>query len=101
MTIKDFAKWNTRVSIVYAVGVWTMIGSYAYYSYTGTGKKPASTLVGEEKQKEPEKTNQVIHETAHTKTIIIYKEDFVPYTTRIYNFIKSFSGEPGKGDNGK
>lgn len=35
MKFKDLAKWNTRVSAVYAVGIWTMIGSYAYFKYTG------------------------------------------------------------------
>ncbi|KAF7664705.1 hypothetical protein LDENG_00168790 [Lucifuga dentata] len=100
MAFKDVAKWNTRVSIVYAAGVWTMIGSYAYYKYTGRyDEKPKKK---EEKEvKEPENPNEVVYETAHTKTIIIYKEDFVPFTTRIYNFIKSFSKDSGTGDDQK
>lgn len=50
---------------------------------------------------EPEDPNQVVYETAHCKTIVMYKKDFVPYTTRIYNFIKSFSGDSGSGDDAK
>lgn len=29
----DPVKWNRNASLVYAVGVWTMLG-YAYYKYT-------------------------------------------------------------------
>ncbi|XP_078138812.1 small integral membrane protein 26-like [Centroberyx gerrardi] len=98
MTFKDVTKWNTRISIVYAIGVWTMIGSYAYYRHMGyydekTVKKE------EQEEKEKQNPNEVVYKTAHTKTIIIYKEDFVPFSTRIQNFFKSFSGGPGTGDN--
>lgn len=51
-----------------------------------------------EKPSESEDENTVVCKSAHTKSVIIYKKDFVPYTTRIYNFIKSFSSEPGTGD---
>ncbi|KAM4612368.1 small integral membrane protein 26-like [Polymixia lowei] len=99
MTIKDVAKWNARVSIVYALGVWTMVGSYGYYKYMGYyEEKPVKE---EEKDKGPENQNEAVYKTAHTKTTVIYKEDFVPYTTRIYNFINSFSGKSGTGDSGK
>lgn len=60
-----------------------------------------SNLGPKEEVQEPENPNQVVYQTAHTKSIIIYKEGFVPYTTRIYNFIKSFSSEPGSGDSNK
>lgn len=33
--MKDLVKWNTRVSALYALGIWTMISSYAYFKYTG------------------------------------------------------------------
>ncbi|XP_029920904.1 small integral membrane protein 26-like [Myripristis murdjan] len=97
MTFKDLAKWNTRVSILYAVGVWSMVGSYAYYRYHGYFDE--NTVKKEEEETTvPVNPREKVYETAHTKTIIVYKEDFVPYSTRIYNFIKSFSGEPGTGD---
>lgn len=35
MKFKDLLKWNARVSAVYAIGIWTMVGSYAYLKYTG------------------------------------------------------------------
>uniref|UniRef100_A0A3Q3IS04 Uncharacterized protein n=1 Tax=Monopterus albus TaxID=43700 RepID=A0A3Q3IS04_MONAL len=90
--VKDAMRWNIRASLVYAVGVWTMIGSYAFFKYTGLKKEE------EEEVQELEDPNRVVIETAHTKTTIIYRKDFVPYTTRIYNYIKSFSSEPGTGD---
>ncbi|KAJ4944315.1 hypothetical protein JOQ06_012859, partial [Pogonophryne albipinna] len=35
MHINDLWKWNKRMAIVYATGVWTMVGTYAFYKYTG------------------------------------------------------------------
>ncbi|KAM8773738.1 small integral membrane protein 26-like isoform 1-T1 [Acanthopagrus schlegelii] len=98
MTLKDVLKWKTRMSIVYAAGVWTVIGSYAYFKYTG---QLDGLPVKSGEVQEPEDPNQVVYETAHSKTVVIYKKDFVPYTTRIYNFIKSFSGDSRSGDDAK
>ncbi|KAM4750409.1 small integral membrane protein 26-like [Anableps anableps] len=103
MNLKDPVKWNTRVSAVYALGIWTMVGSYAFFKYTGRYDETK----GEVRQEieEPEDPNKEVYKTAHSKTIIIYKKDFVPYSRRIYNFIQSFSGEPeprpGPGDGDK
>ncbi|XP_070781408.1 small integral membrane protein 26-like [Enoplosus armatus] len=96
MKFKDLMKWNTRMSAVYAAGIWTMIGSYAYFRYTG---RYAAVQTGE--VQEPADPNKVVYQTAHTKTIIVYKEGFVPYTTRIFSFFKSLRGDPGSGDSGK
>lgn len=49
-------------------------------------------------EKPEEDGNTVVSQSAYMKSVTIYKKDFVPYTTRIYNFIKSFSSEPGTGD---
>lgn len=54
-----------------------------------------------EKKQEIEEINVVVHETAHNKTVITYKKDFVPYPTRIYNFFQSFSSGPGGGASDK
>lgn len=55
MKLKDMVKWNTRVSALYALGIWTMISSYAYYRYTGQYDE---TLPGEERSSRPEHTAQ-------------------------------------------
>lgn len=51
-----------------------------------------------EQLQEPDGENTVVYKTPHSKTVIIYKKDFVPFTTRIYNFIQSLGSEPGTGD---
>lgn len=35
MEPKEVMKWNKKASIVYAIGAWTMVGSYFYFRYTG------------------------------------------------------------------
>lgn len=100
MELKKLLKWNNKASVVYAVGVWTMIGSYFYFRYTGKYddlkvQKPKA------EDEERENPNQVVYETAHSKTVITYKKDFVPYGTRFMNFINSFSGGAGPEDNSK
>ncbi|XP_076004081.1 small integral membrane protein 26-like [Genypterus blacodes] len=95
MSFKDPTKWNNAVSLMYAFGVWTMIGSYAYYKYTGQyDEKPGEK---EEEVEELESPNQVVSKTAHNKTTVIYKENFVPLTARIYTFLfrgQSLNKEP-------
>uniref|UniRef100_A0A8D3ADF0 Uncharacterized protein n=1 Tax=Scophthalmus maximus TaxID=52904 RepID=A0A8D3ADF0_SCOMX len=54
----------------------------------------------EEVVQEQEDPNQVVLQTTHTKTLMVYKKDFVPYTSRISKFISSFSGDPGTGEPG-
>ncbi|GLD61118.1 small integral membrane protein 26-like protein [Lates japonicus] len=83
---------------MYALGIWTMIGSFAYFKYTGRFE---DTPVKKEEVQEQEDPNQVVHRTPHNKTVITYKKDFVPYSSRIYTFIRSFSSDPGTGDNEK
>ncbi|XP_037329083.1 small integral membrane protein 26-like [Pungitius pungitius] len=95
MKLKTLMTWNLRVSAVYAVGIWTMLGSYSYYRYMRPKDDTPEVL------QEPRDPNEHVHQTAYSKTVIIYKKDFVPYTTRIYNFLRSFSGEPGSGDGNK
>lgn len=48
-------KWNTRVSALYALGIWTMVSSYAYYRYTG---QYDVTMPGEEQSYHMEHTSQ-------------------------------------------
>ncbi|XP_054461265.1 small integral membrane protein 26-like [Anoplopoma fimbria] len=99
MPFRDLLKWNTRVSAVYAVGIWTMVGSYALVRFSRRHEEPP--VKKEEEFQEPEDPNQVVHLTAHSKTVIVYRKDFVPYSTRIYNFLRSFSGGPERGDGDK
>uniref|UniRef100_A0A1A7YW16 Long intergenic non-protein coding RNA 493 n=1 Tax=Iconisemion striatum TaxID=60296 RepID=A0A1A7YW16_9TELE len=94
---KDLPKWNIRFSAVYAFGIWTMFGSYAYFRYTGRYQDVPAPV-----EEEPDTSNKIVYESAHYKSVTIYKKDFVPYSTRLYNLIKSFSEGtgpgPGQGD---
>ncbi|XP_077427592.1 small integral membrane protein 26-like [Vanacampus margaritifer] len=99
MALKDVRKWNKIASAVYTIGVWTIIGSLGYFYYTNRDKiNTHSARNEEENAEERENLNTIVYETAHNKTIIIYKKDFVPYTTRMYNFFQSFTGGPGTGN---
>lgn len=86
MKIKDAVRWNIGASVVYAAGIWTMIGYYGYMKYTGGFEQSPQKESREEEVVQDE--NTVVYTTPHTKTFIVYKQDFVPYTTRIYNFFR-------------
>ncbi|XP_028272893.1 small integral membrane protein 26-like [Parambassis ranga] len=101
MTFKDGVRWNVRMSAVYALGVWTMIGSYAFFKYTGRWEGLPVKTEEEKEKEEEEDPNRVVYKTEHTKSVIVYKKDFVPYTTRLYNLIKPYMGDSGGGDGDK
>ncbi|XP_072319693.1 small integral membrane protein 26-like [Eucyclogobius newberryi] len=96
METKKVLQWNTRMSALYALGVWTMVGSYFYFKYTGK----YDDLEPPTPKPEAKNPNEVVYQTAHTNSVIIYKKDFVPFTTRIMNFIESFTGGAAPGDRG-
>ncbi|KAJ3614905.1 hypothetical protein NHX12_018474 [Muraenolepis orangiensis] len=99
MSLRDFTKWNNRAALLYAVGAWTMIGSVGYYSYKGYVTVNKNN---KKEEVEPENPNQLVYRTAHTRTVVVCKEDFVPYTTRVYNFFNPPPGnQPGTGGAGR
>ncbi|XP_036403775.1 small integral membrane protein 26-like [Megalops cyprinoides] len=100
MNLKDVVRWNVRVSLIYAVGIWTLMGTYGYYRL----KRP--------KENEPEDSKdgfvdkELLDEVAavpegeklqgfHVKTTVVYKENFVPYSTRLFNYLKTLSVDAG------
>lgn len=97
MKIKDAVRWNTGASAVYAVGMWTMIGYFGYMKYTGRLDQ-SPEKAGEEVVEQDD--NTVVYTTPHTRTSITYKQDFVPYTTRIYNFFRPPSAERPRSESG-
>ncbi|KAK5900086.1 hypothetical protein CesoFtcFv8_009495 [Champsocephalus esox] len=93
MPVNDVWKWYKRMAIVYATGVWTMVGTYAVYKYTGRLED-----IPVEKEKAvplPEDKTRLFFFTEHSKVVVVCQKDFVPYTTRIYNFISSFNNPGG------
>ncbi|KAK7930708.1 hypothetical protein WMY93_007103 [Mugilogobius chulae] len=96
MDPKNVLRWNKGASAVYALGIWTMVGSYFYFKYTGKcDDLPGEVCTTPVKEKNP---NEVVYETAHMKSVIVYKKDFVPYRIRIMNFIESFNNGTASGD---
>ncbi|KAL3067565.1 hypothetical protein OYC64_022178 [Pagothenia borchgrevinki] len=93
MHVNDLFKWKKRMAIVYATGVWTMVGTLAFYKYTG--RLEDLPVKKEEEVPLPEDKTELQFITEHSKTVVVCQKDFVPYTTRIYNFISS-SNNPGR-----
>ncbi|KAL1005904.1 hypothetical protein UPYG_G00065390 [Umbra pygmaea] len=96
MKFKDISKLNLRLSMLYAVGIYSLLGAYGYYEYVGRNdEKPAIKA----KKEEPPNPKIVTFQSAHLKTTIIYREEnFVPYSTRIYNFLTNFKGTTASAD---
>ncbi|KAM4772076.1 small integral membrane protein 26 [Rhinophrynus dorsalis] len=97
MKLKELHRWNFRLSVVYAVGIWTMVGSYVYIRMHSKKDEvvniPQSALEEElvdslavpEKQEERKTGPRV-------KNTVVYKENFVPFSSRVYNFVKPLFG---------
>ncbi|XP_045151382.1 small integral membrane protein 26 [Echinops telfairi] len=90
MSSSQASAWYRRMSIVYAMGAWTVLGS--------------AFLFGREKDKLPDEVEQKevlpveIPEPPkgfYVETIVTYRDDFVPVPERIYNYLKSWTGGPG------
>lgn len=45
MHVKEVIKWNVRVSMLYAFGIWTMLGTYGYYQYMGRNEEKNGRLL--------------------------------------------------------
>ncbi|XP_072437503.1 small integral membrane protein 26-like isoform X1 [Chiloscyllium punctatum] len=97
MQLKEIVRWNVRVSLLYAIGIWTMLGTYGFFHLkkkrelaaieNSTQDSAAVTYQGEISL-EPQK--QVTKEFVETK--VVTKEGFVPFSSRIYKYGKSLFG---------
>nr|XP_033793696.1 small integral membrane protein 26 [Geotrypetes seraphini] len=97
---RDVAKWNTRVSLIYAIGIWSMLGTFGYFQIKRKRENPEAGPDAVEAQDKTEELENDIHfqptpeeeRTGFYMTqTVTYKENFVPYTTRLYNFISHLS----------
>ncbi|XP_031530257.1 small integral membrane protein 26 [Vicugna pacos] len=83
--------WYRRMSVVYGLGAWTVLGSLIFW-----GKRKSTPPGGEVEQKDVLTTE--ISESPkgfYVETIVTYREDFVPLSARIINYLKSWTGGPG------
>ncbi|XP_057556803.1 small integral membrane protein 26 [Hippopotamus amphibius kiboko] len=83
--------WYRRMSVVYGLGAWTLLGSLILWS-----KKKSMPPGGEIKQNDVS-TNELAEPRKgfYVETVVTYREDFVPITARIINYLKSWTGGPG------
>ncbi|XP_069463634.1 small integral membrane protein 26 [Ambystoma mexicanum] len=93
-TPAEVLRWKKRMSIVYAAGVWTVVSCFGYRYLKGrwwpqTSESPADC---EELPTVFETKLEPKHEPFFTQEMV-YKENFVPYTTRLYMFVKSILGK--------
>ncbi|XP_037849893.1 small integral membrane protein 26 isoform X1 [Chlorocebus sabaeus] len=88
----EFRAWYRRMSVVYGIGVWSVLGSLFYYSRT-----MAKSSVDQKDGLTTETLSEVSERPKgfYVETVVIYKEDFVPITEKILNYWKSWTGGPG------
>ncbi|XP_075867280.1 small integral membrane protein 26 [Microcebus murinus] len=83
--------WYRRMSAVYAVGIWTLLGS-VYLMNRKKDKPP-----GDEVEQKDVSTNELLEPPKgfYVETVVTYREDFVPVAEKILNYLKSWTGGPG------
>uniref|UniRef100_A0A8C9DKE0 Small integral membrane protein 26 n=1 Tax=Prolemur simus TaxID=1328070 RepID=A0A8C9DKE0_PROSS len=81
------SSWYRRMSVVYAIGTWTLLGSM--HNSRKDGKPPV--------EQKDVSTNELLEPPKgfYVETIVTYREDFVPVTEKILNYWKSWTGGPG------
>uniref|UniRef100_A0A8D0YWU6 Small integral membrane protein 26 n=1 Tax=Sus scrofa TaxID=9823 RepID=A0A8D0YWU6_PIG len=77
--------WYRRMSVVYGLGAWTLLGSLFLWSQK-KNKLPVENMSSELSE---------APKGFYVETVVTYKEDFVPITSRIVNYLKSWTGGPG------
>ncbi|EGV95397.1 small integral membrane protein 26 [Cricetulus griseus] len=96
--------WYKRMSFVYAIGAWSVLGSAIFFtrnqkaSGDGVEQKDGSrnetpVLTSEASDLERE-INEPI-EGSYVERFVQYSEESVPVTQRILDYLKSWTGGPG------
>ncbi|XP_040851803.1 small integral membrane protein 26 isoform X1 [Ochotona curzoniae] len=99
MQPKQAALWYRRMSVVYAVGAWTVLGSVYLLNRK---RKLADDKVEQKEVPAPEAsspTSEILEPPKgfYVETTITFREDFVPITEKILNYWKSWTGGRGPG----
>ncbi|XP_027622150.1 small integral membrane protein 26 [Tupaia chinensis] len=90
MRPNEAAAWYRRMSIVYAAGAWALMGSLYFFS----GQKNTQPVDKVEQKDVSTKEHSEHPKGFYVETIITYREDFVPVTKKILNYLKSWTGGP-------
>ncbi|XP_030860770.2 small integral membrane protein 26 isoform X1 [Gorilla gorilla gorilla] len=88
----EFTAWYRRMSVVYGIGTWSVLGSLLYY-----GRTMAKSSVDQKDGSTSEVPSELSERPKgfYVETVVTYKEDFVPNTEKILNYWKSWTGGPG------
>ncbi|XP_056669830.1 small integral membrane protein 26 [Monodelphis domestica] len=91
--MKDIAAslWYRRMSLVYVIGAWTTATSLFLSSWQRKGDLAKEEEFKDEVPVEKPEPRRGFY----VETIVTYKENFVPYSTRLHNYWKSWSSGPG------
>ncbi|KAM3929845.1 uncharacterized protein RB166_003587 [Leptodactylus fuscus] len=81
--------WRQRLALTYAVSVWSMIGFVAYMQWQdkslfGVSKKDEETETDLEEEPSQGRKQKITFSAS-----VEYRENHVPYTTRIYKYFTS------------
>ncbi|XP_073093067.1 small integral membrane protein 26 [Manis javanica] len=84
------SSWYRRMSAVYALGAWTVLGSLIFFD------RQKRKSAGEVEQKDVS-TSEIVEAPKgfYVETVVTYREDFVPITDKILSYLKSWTGGPG------
>ncbi|XP_059115610.1 small integral membrane protein 26 [Peromyscus eremicus] len=92
--------WYRRMSVVYAMGAWSVLGSAIFLTRnqkaSGDGAEPKDD--GSRNESPVSDLERDINEPIEgfsVKTYVKYSENFVPVTQRIMDYLRSWTGGPG------
>ncbi|XP_028612320.1 small integral membrane protein 26 [Grammomys surdaster] len=102
MPVKNATAWYRRMSILYAVGAWSVLGSVFFITRKqkrsgcedqdgSRNETPLST--SEDSDLATERTEPA--KGFYMETVIKYSESPVPVTQMILTYLKSWTGGPG------
>ncbi|XP_039335505.1 small integral membrane protein 26 [Saimiri boliviensis] len=90
-----YTAWYRRMSVVYGLGTWSLLGSLIYVC-----QRMTKSSGGEEDQKHGS-TSKMLSEPSeapkgfYMETIVTYKENFVPVAEKICSYWKSWTSDRG------
>ncbi|XP_048371233.1 small integral membrane protein 26 [Sphaerodactylus townsendi] len=102
--------WKRRSALLYTFGSWTVFGSILFYSSRYIQKREEEPQVPREEERsagnkmgvttisEDGLRQTTVYRPAENFTVtttVVYKPNFVPYTTRLYNYVQSFFDDSG------
>ncbi|XP_038604454.1 small integral membrane protein 26 [Tachyglossus aculeatus] len=92
-------RWYRRMAVLYAMGAWTTLGSafLLHWMRAQSQSQPQPAQTGDEEEGKEEHPPDIPdpRKGFYVETTFTYRENFVPYTTRIFNLLKSLTGGPG------